>query len=213
MWVHQHTISIHSWLIVHCYFNGASHRGNHKESLANLSRYMMMLQTGGVAIFPVNRTSESRSTINIDFPPLLTDYNPSPTTISRIASRWWLDPQQKSMKVRNIHTSVNLDYHATGQCVERHQIGRERKRHVMIGISKGFVIWLLRRHVQLSWTNERIKVCILKASNKDAYFMQVPVQQKVFSSLDMISNIDFHEQRWKHVLRQLHIIQRQMTIS
>ena len=117
---------------------------------------MMMLQTGGVAIFPVNRTSESWSIINIDFPPLL-DFNPSPTTISRIASRWWLDPQQKSMKVRNIHTSVNLDYHATGQCVEWHQIGRESKRHVMIGISKAFAIWLLGGHVQLLWTNERIK--------------------------------------------------------
>jgi len=55
-----------------------SHCGNHKDFLANLSRCMMMLQTGGVAIFHVNRTSESRSTINIDFPPLLTDYKPEP---------------------------------------------------------------------------------------------------------------------------------------
>lgn len=55
------------------------------------------------------------------------------------------------------------------------------------------------------------KGCIY--SNKDAYFMQIPVQQQVFSSLGMISNANFHEQRRKHILRQLHIIQRQMTIS
>jgi len=106
-----------------------------------------------MSIVPQNHDRQSTSTF-LHSSPII---NPSPTTVSRIASRWWLDPQQKSMKVRNIHTSVNLDYHATGQCVEWHQIGRESKRHVMIGISKAFVIWLLGGHVQLLWTNERIK--------------------------------------------------------